>query len=152
MNEKKLNILLVDDEQKFLDTISERVEMKGFNPLTATSGEEAIEIAKKETISAAVVDLKMPGIDGLATISKLQEIHPDIKTILLTGFGDEKVKEATEKLDSEYFEKEDMGGFWNFLKKLRSTLEKDMAAAGMSDGGDIDDPTYFSKKGKEKKE
>jgi CheY-like chemotaxis protein len=100
MTEKKLNILLVDDEKKFLDTISDRIRLKGFEPLLATSGKEALEIARKHKIHAAVVDLKMPDMDGLVTITKLKEIHPKIKTVLLTGFGDEKVKEAAEAVDT----------------------------------------------------
>ena len=54
--------------------------------------------------------------DGLETITRLKEIHPDIKTVLLTGFGDEKVREAAKALDTAYFEKDDMGSFWDFIK------------------------------------
>ncbi|MBI4775574.1 MAG: response regulator, partial [Deltaproteobacteria bacterium] len=73
MTEEKENILLVDDEKKFLDTISERIRLKGFEPLQASSGKEALEIARKQKIYAAVVDLKMPDMDGLVTITKLKE-------------------------------------------------------------------------------
>ena len=148
MTERKLYFLLVDDERKFLDTISDRIRLKGFEPLQATSGKEAIEIAQKHKIHAAVVDLKMPDMDGLVAITKLKEIHPDVKTILLTGFGDEKVKQAAEALDSDYFEKDQMGGFWNFMKNLQKNLEDSMAAAGMATGGDLEDA---AKIGKEKK-
>jgi len=131
---KNFNILLVDDEKKFLDTISTRIRMKGLEPLLATSGTEALEIARRHEIYAAVVDLKMPDMDGLETITRLKEIQPAIKTVLLTGFGDEKVREAAEAIASDYFEKDRMGGFWNFIKKLQKTLEDSMAAAGMSEG------------------
>ena len=150
MTEKKLNILLVDDEKKFLDSISDRIRLKGFEPLPATSGKEALEIARKKKIHAAVVDLKMPDMDGLVTITKLKEIHPEIRTVLLTGFGDEKVKEAAEALDSDYFEKDEMGGFWNFIKNLQRTLEDSMAAAGMASGGDLDDAVHMGKKKEDK--
>lgn len=90
----------------------------GFEPLKATSGEEALEIAEKNMIDLAIVDLKMPGIDGLVTITKLREIHSRLKTILLTGHGNEKVKEATQALDSVYFEKDDMQSFWSFLNQI----------------------------------
>ena len=150
MIEEKLNILLVDDEKKFLDTISDRIRLKGFEPLTATSGKEALEIARKKKIHAAVVDMKMPDMDGLVTITKLKEIHPEIKTVLLTGFGDEKVKEAAKALDSNYFEKDEMGGFWSFIKNLQKNLEDSMAAAGMASGGDLEDAVQMRKKTKEK--
>jgi len=149
MKEKEFNILLVDDEKKFLDSISERVRLKGFEPLPATSGQEALEIARKTKIHAAVVDLKMPDMDGLVTITKLKEIHPDIKTVLLTGFGDEKIKEAAEALDAVFFEKDEMSSFWNFMKKLHKQLEDTMAAAGMASGGDLEDAVQM---GKEKKD
>ena len=149
LGKKKFNILLVDDEKKFLDTISDRIRIKGFEPLLATSGREAIEIARKYKLHAAVVDLKMPDMDGLVTISKLKEIHPGIRTVLLTGFGDEKIKEAAEALDSNYFEKDRMGGFWNFMKNLQRKLEDSMAAVGMSSYGDLEDAAKITKKKKD---
>jgi DNA-binding NtrC family response regulator len=148
MKEKGFNILLVDDEKKFLDSIAERIRLKGFEPFPTTSGKEALEIARKTKFYAAVVDLKMPDMDGLTTITKLKEIYPEIKTVLLTGFGDEKVKEAAEALDSDYFEKDQMGGFWSFIKRLQKNLEDSMAAAGMANGGDLEDAVRI---GKEKK-
>ncbi|MEE9518090.1 MAG: response regulator, partial [Candidatus Adiutricales bacterium] len=118
MDEKEFHILLVDDEQKFLDSISEKIRLRDFTPWLATSGQEALEIARKQKIHIAVVDLKMPDMDGIVVITKLKEMHPDIKTVLLTGFGDEKVREAAEALDSAYFEKDKMGGFWTFIKSF----------------------------------
>ncbi|MBF0104015.1 MAG: response regulator [Deltaproteobacteria bacterium] len=153
MTQAKPRILLVDDEKKFLDALADRLKLKGFEPLLATSGKEALELAKKHTIHAAVVDLKMPDMDGLVTITKLKEIKPAIKTMLLTGFGDDKIKEAAQAIDSGYFEKDKMGSFWNFIKNLRNNLEDSMAAAGMATGGDLEDASRISKAiSKEKKE
>lgn len=135
---KQHTILLVDDEQSFLDNLGERIGLKGFHVLLATSGEEALQIAKEHTIHAAVVDLKMPGMDGLVCISKLKEIHPKLKTVLLTGYGDAKVKEATEGLQSAYFEKDKMTSFWDFIKSLPQKLEDSMAEAGYAEEGDPD--------------
>jgi DNA-binding NtrC family response regulator len=151
MGKKGLNILLVDDEKKFLDTISDRIRLKGFEPLLATSGKEALELARRHEVHAAVVDLKMPDMDGLAVISKLKKIHPKIKTVLLTGFGDDKVKEAAEALESDYFEKDEMGKFWGFMKNLKRHLEDSMAAAGMATGGDLEDAAEIGKDDKGKR-
>jgi len=145
MKEKGFNVLLVDDEKKVLDSIAERIRLKGFEPFPVTSGKEALKIARKTKFYAAVVDLKMPDMDGLTTITKLKEIHPQIKTVLLTGFGDEKVKEAAEALNSDYFEKDQMGGFWSFMKRLQKNLEDTMAAAGMANGGDLEDAVRIRK-------
>ena len=105
----------------------------------AFNGHEAIEITKTTKIHMAVVDQRMPDMDGLVVITKLKEIDPDIKTLLLTGHGDEKLKEVTEALNSAYFEKEDMGKFWRFIRKTLQNLETSMAAAGMATGGDLED-------------
>ncbi len=134
-----INILLVDDNPKFLKTLAERIQLKGYDPYTALNGHEAIEITKNTKIHLAVVDQRMPDMDGLMVITKLKEIDADIKTLLLTGHGDEKIKEATEALNSYYFEKEDMGKFWRFVRKALQSLETSMAAAGMATGGDLED-------------
>jgi DNA-binding NtrC family response regulator len=110
-------ILLVDDEQKFLDSIAERLKLLGFDPLKASSGEQALVLAQKNFIDLAIVDYKMPGMNGLVTIAKLKEIYPDVRTILLTGHGGEKVKQATEALDAAYVEKDRMEEFWDLIKK-----------------------------------
>jgi DNA-binding NtrC family response regulator len=146
---KKIRVLLVDDEKEFLESLSERFELRGFEVYKAQSGPEAILLVGKNKIHAAVVDLKMPDMDGLVTITKLKEIQPKIKTILLTGFGSEKVKQASEALESDYFEKGQMGSFWDFIKRLPQRLEDTMAAAGMATGGDIDDAKKIDKESKE---
>jgi DNA-binding NtrC family response regulator len=134
-----INILLVDDNPKFLKTLAERIRLKGYEPFTALNGQEAIDITKTTKIHMAVVDQRMPDMDGLEVITKLKKIDADIQTLLLTGHGDEKLKEATEALDASYFEKEDMGKFWGFVRKVLQGLETSMAAAGMATGGDIED-------------
>lgn len=134
--DNQLTILLVDDEQNFLNTLNERMQLKGFTTLLAASGEQALEIAKTNTIHAAIVDLKMPGMDGLVCIAKLKEIHHDLKTVLLTGFGDAKVKEATEGMEAIYFDKSEMNRFWDFIKSLPQKLENSMAGAALAEEGD----------------
>ena len=118
MKAKKLNILLVDDNENFLKTVAERTRLKGFNVFTASNGAQALEIAKKNILHVAVVDQKMPDMEGLVVITKLKKLSPDIRTILLTGHGDAKLKETTEALNSVYFDKQDTGGFWAFLSRF----------------------------------
>lgn len=110
-------ILLVDDEERLLDSISKRISLLGFSPLKATSGQQALEIVKQTHVDLAIVDLKMPDMDGLVTITKLKEIVPGLKTVLLTGYGSEKTKQVTESLDSLYVEKDSMGGLWDIIKQ-----------------------------------
>jgi len=149
---KKLKILLVDDEQEFLNSISERVKLKGFQPVMANSGEEALKLINSEKFHAAVIDLKMPGMDGLETIKEIRKIDPALHTVLLTGYGDEKVHEATGALDSAYFEKGEMDSFWGYLRKVAHKLENSMAAAGMASHGDWDDASKIEKGNGENKD
>jgi len=127
MTERQLNmtsetrqILLVDDEEKFLKLISHRLKLMGFGTFTATNGEDAVDILRQNPIDLAIVDLDMPGINGLVTITKLKEINPSLQTVLLTGHGNDKVKQATESLNSGYFEKHEMMDFWGFIERLHS--------------------------------
>ena len=113
-------VLLVDDEEKLLNSIAQRLTMLGFESHTATSGLSAIDIAMKTPLDLAIVDLQMPDMNGLVTITKLKEIKPSLKTILLTGHGNDKVRQATESLNTLYFEKEEMGDFWQFIKNLNT--------------------------------
>jgi DNA-binding NtrC family response regulator len=119
MADSHIKILLVDDEEKFLFSIGQRLSLMGFDALTASSGQQALTIAQNNYVNLAIVDLKMPDMDGLVTITKLKEIHPDLKSVLLTGYGNEKVKQATEALNAGYFEKDAMGGFWNFIRSCQ---------------------------------
>jgi len=89
MKKYALTILLVDDNEKFLKSMAERAKIRKYNVLTASSGEQALKIASRQTIHVAVVDQQMPGMEGLEVITRLKAITPDIKTLLLTGHGDE---------------------------------------------------------------
>jgi ActR/RegA family two-component response regulator len=136
---RRIRILLVDDDEAFLGTLAERIRLRGYEPLTAVNVAEAIALAKSNTIHVAVVDQRLPDMEGLVAITKLKEIHPGIETILLTAYGDDKLREATEALNSAYFDKQDMGSFWGFVRRVLRRLESTMAAAGMATGGDLDD-------------
>ncbi len=117
MSENQKNILLVDDEERLLNSMAQRISLLGFAPIKASSGIQALEIAKTTRIDLAIVDLKMPDMDGLVTITKLKEMVPDLKTVLLTGYGSEKTKQATEAMGAMYFEKDAMAGLWDVIKK-----------------------------------
>jgi DNA-binding NtrC family response regulator len=120
MTTQAKHVLVVDDEVKLLQTIAKRLTVLGFVPFTATNGMSAIDIANHNPIDIAIVDLQMPDMNGLVTITKLKEIKPGLKTVLLTGHGNDKVKQATESLNTVYFQKEEMGDFWDFIKKLNT--------------------------------
>lgn len=82
-----IRVLLIDDEETLLEYMSKRLLRKGFTVKCAFSGEEALEAAKQQHFDVAVVDLKMPGMDGVETQRRLHEIQPFLQCIVLTGHG-----------------------------------------------------------------
>ena len=78
-------ILIVDDEQDYRDILTERMEARDFDVDKAENGLEALEKLSGSTYDAIVLDMMMPGMDGLATLKKIREKYPDMQVILLTG-------------------------------------------------------------------
>jgi DNA-binding NtrC family response regulator len=78
-------VLLIDDERELLATLAERMETRGLRVDTAESGEQAIAMIREKDFDAVVLDLAMPGIDGIETLRRILEINPDLQVILLTG-------------------------------------------------------------------
>jgi DNA-binding response OmpR family regulator len=103
--EKKLHakVMLVDDEEDFIKTLAERLEMRGLKVTGATRGEEAVDLADKQNFDAIVIDLAMPGMDGLETLKRIKENHPDAEIIMLSGQGTVKKGIEAMKLGAEDF-------------------------------------------------
>ena len=87
MAEPKINLLIVDDEEQFLESISKSLKVRDFNVIAVNRGEKAIEAARKNPIDVALVDLKMPGINGEDTLKALKAEHQWMEVIILTGHG-----------------------------------------------------------------
>ena len=81
----KIKLLLVDDEVKFLQSVSKRLELKEFDVTRASNGKEALESAEKGLFDVAVLDFQMPGMDGAQVLKILKEKHTYLETIMLTG-------------------------------------------------------------------
>ena len=82
---KEMKIMLVDDEERFLSTTKKLLARKGIDVLTATSGLEALEILREHNVHVVILDVKMPGMDGIATLKQIKRQYPMIEVILLTG-------------------------------------------------------------------
>lgn len=87
MSEDKINILVVDDEELFLNSIKTRLEVRDFNVTAVDRGEKAIEEAKNHSFDVALVDLKMPGINGEETLKALKKEDKWLEVVILTGHG-----------------------------------------------------------------
>ena len=86
-NEMEAKVLLVDDEEDFLETLSSRLKMRGLKVSAVTSGEQAVSEAKEQEYDAIIVDLSMPGFDGLETLKRIKADNPNAEIIMLTGHG-----------------------------------------------------------------
>lgn len=84
---EKIKLLIVDDEVKFLDSISRRLEMRGFDVTKASNGSQALEAAREASFDLALLDLKMPGLNGQQVLEMLKEEHKYLEVIILTGHG-----------------------------------------------------------------
>ena len=78
-------VLLVDDEVEFVAALSERLETRGLVVETADSGPKALAKIREARFDAVVLDLAMPGMDGIQTLRAMRDHNPDLQVILLTG-------------------------------------------------------------------
>lgn len=81
-------VLLVDDEVDFLESLSQRLILRGLAVLTATSGPRALELVNAEEIDVVVLDVRMPGMDGIECLRRIKESHPQVEVVMLTGHAD----------------------------------------------------------------
>jgi len=81
-------VLLVDDERDFADLLAERLQARGFQVRTAYDGEEALRLAAEHELDVAVLDVNMPGLDGLAVLRELKKRKPQAEALMLTGQRD----------------------------------------------------------------
>lgn len=80
-------VLLVDDEKEFVHTLSERLETRHLDTAVAYDGEQALEMLKTDPPAVMVLDLKMPGLDGLEVLRQVKKLHPEVEVIILSGHG-----------------------------------------------------------------
>jgi DNA-binding response OmpR family regulator len=78
-------ILLIDDEDAFRETIRKLLTRRGFDLSTASDGSQGIREVLRGGVEVAVLDVKMPGLDGIETLRELKRIQPDLEVIILTG-------------------------------------------------------------------
>ncbi len=91
-------ILLVDDEREFVQTLSERLEMRDMGSAVTYDGESALDFVKEDEPEVMILDLKMPGIDGIEVLRRVKKTNPEIEVIILTGHGSEADRETCMKL------------------------------------------------------
>ena len=81
----KIKVLLVDDEKEFIQTLAERLEVRDFSVQTAFDGDEALLKINEQDFDVVVLDVLMPGKDGIETLREIKSITPLVNVIMLTG-------------------------------------------------------------------
>ncbi len=138
---REMKVLLVDDEVDFVKTLAKRLEMRELKADTVYSGEQAVSFTKEEEPDVMVLDLRMPGMDGMEVLRQIKKAYPNTQVIILTAHGTEKDREEAEKL-----------GVYDFLKKpvdietlvdkikgaYKKKLELTMSAITFAEAGEFD--------------
>ena len=144
----KIKLLLVDDEEDYVKAMAERMEMRDVGSRVAFSGEEALRLVEDEAPDVMVLDLRMPGIDGMQVLERVKQEHPRVQVIILTGHGSEKEEEEARRLGAfEYLQKptdtsdllKTVRSAWKkslrFLKDSKDEFDRSMTAAALAEGG-----------------
>ena len=87
---ESIRLLLVDDEQAFINVLGKRLARRGVEATLAASGAEAIQRLRSSDFDVAVVDLKMEGMDGIELLGVFKKMLPKMPVIILTGHGSER--------------------------------------------------------------
>jgi len=138
---KDIKVLLVDDEQKFVEALSERLQMRDMENETVYDGEEALSFVDDKEPDVMVLDLKMPGIDGMEVLRRVKKKFPSIQVIILTGHGTDRDEEESRRI-----------GVYDYLKKPvdievlvsrikaahMNKIEGSMAAAAFAEAGEYE--------------
>jgi DNA-binding NtrC family response regulator len=95
---EEMKLMLVDDEERFLSTTQKLLSKKGYDVLIASSGAEALEKLRLHNIHVVVLDVKMPGMDGMETLKAIKKTFPLVEVIMLTGHA--TVESAVDGLKS----------------------------------------------------
>ena len=87
-------VLLVDDEKQFVQTLSERLQLRDMGTAVAYDGESALKLIARDEPEVMVLDLMMPGIDGIEVLKQVKQTRPEVEVIILTGHGSDEDRET----------------------------------------------------------
>ena len=123
---EKLHVLLVDDEQEFITALSERLQIRGIDARLAFDGEQALRLVQDQQPDIMVLDLKMPGIDGMEVLRRVVRSYPRIRVVMLTGHGSEKDREEAVRIGAyAYLQKPvQLDQLMEVIKRAGSEIKK----------------------------
>lgn len=125
-------ILLVDDEREFVQTLSERLLLRDMGSAVAYDGETALELVGEDQPDVMILDLKMPGIDGIEVLRRVKETQPEMEVIILTGHGSDADREVCMELGAfDYLQKPvDIDKLSETIKRANEKIRKRQAEKG----------------------
>ncbi len=149
----EIRVLLVDDEEDYVRTMAERLKIRDLESRVATSGAQALEMVRSEVPDVMVLDLRMPGIDGMEVLERVKEEHPQVQVVILTGHGSEAEEQEARALGAfEYLQKpadtveliDTIRAAWKrglkvaaeFLRESREEFDRTMEAAAWAEAGE----------------
>jgi len=123
-------VLVVDDEEDFLESIVRRLELRGIEVDGVASGAAALELLTRKQVDVVVLDIKMPGMDGIEALRQIRKMYPDVEVIVLTGHASQEFQRLGREL----------GAFDYLIKPVRldTVLERIRAACRRRRGGKSD--------------
>lgn len=136
-----MKVLLVDDEIEFVNTLSNRLGMRGIKADVVHDGDEALDYVAKEEPDVIVLDLKMPRLHGMEVLRRLSKTNPDIQVVILTGHGTDRDEEESQRLKAfDYLRKPtDVDTLADRIRgAYRFKMEKAMAAVAFAEEGEFD--------------
>lgn len=140
MSKEEIKILLVDDEKQFVDTLAERLAMRGFSARVAYDGPQALKAVEDPT-DVIVLDLCMPGMDGFEVLRSVKKSNPQVQVIILTGHGGDAEEQTAYRMGAYNFLKKpmDIDELLNSIRMAyRDKVENAMVAVSLAEGGDFD--------------
>ena len=132
-------VLLVDDEKEFVESLSERINMRELETKIAYDGEDALKKIQDEVPDVVILDLRMPGIDGMEVLKRLKKDYPKVQVIILTGHGSDEDKKISKQLGAyEYFQKPtNINKLVKSINKAAKYWEDTMNIATYAEAGDM---------------
>jgi DNA-binding response OmpR family regulator len=121
-------VLVVDDEADFLESIVKRLELRGIDVDGVGDGAAALELLTHKQVDVVVLDIKMPGMDGIEALRQIRTRYPDVEVIVLTGHASQEFRRLGHEL----------GAFDYLIKPVRldTVLDRIRAACRRRRGGD----------------
>lgn len=142
---QEYKILIVDDEADFIQSLTDRLEVRKMRAEVAMGGEEALEKVAKDEPEVMVLDLKMPGMDGLEVLQRVKTAYPTTQVIILTGHGSNEARDKAKEMGAyAYLEKpvemdtllETVSRAYKQFKSIKHSVDTALMGAALSSAGE----------------